>query len=130
MPEEGYSTLARDFVKGCLHKIPKMRPTYAMLLNHPWLQNFSKPPTISERDEDDAAEAAAQGLEELSIYGDDGKPFPTGENSYDEDVANWVKNAMEKKRQGLLGSFAKPALHAAPLDSVSPAAVPQADPLN
>lgn len=100
-----------------------------MLLNHPWLLSLSKPPTISEHDEDEAA--ALEGMENMNMNGDyDGKPFPTGENSYDEDVANWVKTAMERKKQGLLGSFAKPALHAAPLDSVSPAAVPQADPLN
>lgn len=107
-----------------------------MLLNHPWLLSLSKPPTISEHDEDEAAAAeaeAAEGLENLSLNGmgdNDGKPFPAGENSYDEDVAKWVRNAMERKKQGLLGSFAKPALHAAPLDSVSPAALPKADPLN
>ena len=52
---EGYSDTARDFVKGCLNKIPKLRPTYAMLLKHPWLQPFSKPETITEEAEEGPA---------------------------------------------------------------------------
>merc|ERR1711964_638873 len=92
LPEEGYSATARDFVHGCLNKIPKLRPTYSMLLAHPWLAGLSKPLTISE----------------------------------EEEVAEWVKNAMERKKRGLMGEAAKPALHAAPLDTVSPAATPEA----
>jgi mitogen-activated protein kinase kinase len=47
----------------------------------------------------------------------------SGEPIYDREVAEWVKHAMERKAAGLMGSSAKPALHAAPLDSVSPQAV-------
>lgn len=103
-----------------------MRPTYAMLLKHPWLAALSKPPTISEQDEDDAVEAGT--LE--STGGPDGMAFPSGENSFDGEVADWVKNAIERKKQGLLGSFAKPALHAAPFDSVSPTRTATTDPMN
>lgn len=126
LPEKGYSAEARDFVKSCLHKIPKMRPTYAMLLKHPWLAQLSKPPTISEQDEDDAAQA---GIID-NTTSPDGVPFPSGENSFDGEVAEWVKNAIERKKQGLLGSFAKPALHAAPFDTVSPTRTATTDPMN
>jgi mitogen-activated protein kinase kinase len=36
----------------------------------------------------------------------------------DKEVADWVKSAMERKRKGLMGEAKKPALHAAPLNSV------------
>ncbi len=117
-----------------------MRPTYSMLLQHPWLASLSKPSTISEHDEDEAAAEADAAAEPSSngegagepnnSYREDGKPFATGENSYDEDVATWVKDAIEKKIRGAMASFAKPALHAAPFDSVSPAAVKSEDPMN
>ncbi len=111
LPKEGYSDLARDFVHGCLNKIPKLRPTYSMLLAHGWLAELSKPTTISEEDEDL----------------DDGDHLPTtdgghprkemglGRGTEDEEVAEWVKNALERKKNGLMGESAKPALHAAPL---------------
>jgi mitogen-activated protein kinase kinase len=92
-----------------------------MLLKHPWLASLSKPTTISEDDED----------EEVGITNDpDGNPQPSGENSFDQEVADWVKAAMEKKKAGLMGTSAKPALHAAPFDSISPPAAPSADPLS
>lgn len=116
MPEEGFSAQARDFVRGCLNKIPKLRPTYAMLLNHGWLAPLSKPATISEEDELEE-ELDGLGLEDERS----GKP-----NSYDKEVAEWVKAAIEKKRSGKMAEAEKPALHAAPLDSVSPAVAPAA----
>lgn len=103
LPEEGYSPLARDFVRGCLHKIPKLRPTYSMLLQHGWLAELSKPKTISEEDEE-AAEAGGQ--LDLGTSGTE-----------DAEVAAWVKHAIERKKSGLMGEAQKPALHAAPLDS-------------
>lgn len=84
-----------------------------MLLNHGWLAPLSKPATISEEDE------LEEELGGLDLEGDTGKP-----NSYDKEVAEWVMAAIEKKRSGKMGEVAKPALHAAPLDSVSPAASP------
>lgn len=119
LPEEGYSPLARDFVRGCLNKIPKLRPTYSMLLNHGWLASLSKPATISEVDEDLEEDMASLGLEDGNISAHAGKP-----NSYDKEVADWVKDALERKRSGKMGVAAKPALHAAPLDTVSPIASP------
>jgi len=83
-----------------------------MLLSHGWLAPLSKPATISEEDELDE-EFEGLGLED----GHTGNP-----NSYDKEVAEWVIAALEKKRSGKMGEAAKPALHAAPLDSVSPAA--------
>jgi len=122
LPEEGYSVTARDFVHGCLNKIPKLRPTYSMLLAHPWLAGLSKPLTISEEDEDEEAEL----LTDVTDGETPKREMGAGRGTEDEEVAEWVKNAMERKRSGLMGEFAKPALHAAPLDTVSPAATPEA----
>ena len=109
LPAEGFSPLARDFVRGCLNKIPKLRPTYGMLLAHGWLAELSKPSTISEEDEDD----------------DGPGPTHVGKSgTEDDEVAAWVKNALERKKNGLMGESKKPALHAAPLDTLSPAASP------
>jgi mitogen-activated protein kinase kinase len=87
-----------------------MRPTYGALLSHPWLASLSKPQVITEEDEDE--DGTGEGMQ-LETSGTD-----------DKEVADWVKNAMERKRNGLMGEAQKPALHAAPLDSVSPAATP------
>jgi len=106
LPEEGYSPLARDFVRGCLNKIPKLRPTYGMLLQHGWLAPLSKPKPIFE-DEEGTGNVVSGSTE-------------------DEEVGEWVKIAMQRKKEGKMGESMKPALHAAPLDSVSPAASPAA----
>lgn len=87
-----------------------------MLLSHGWLSPLSKPATISEEDE------LEEDLESLDLEdAHTGKP-----NSYDKEVAEWVIAALEKKTSGKIGESAKPALHAAPLNSVSPAASPAA----
>ncbi|KAK0112964.1 hypothetical protein ONS95_014680 [Cadophora gregata] len=122
LPEEGYSATARDFVHGCLNKIPKLRPTYSMLLAHPWLAGLSKPLTISEEDEDEEAELPTGFADGEAPK----KEMGAGRGTEDEEVAEWVKNAMERKMRGLMGEAAKPALHAAPLDTVSPAVTPSA----
>jgi len=118
LPQEGYSDAARNFVSGCLNKIPNLRPTYAMLLQHAWLAPLVKPETITEEDEEDveAAKAAPSGVDGASPKG---SPQPI-EAVVDEEVAEWVNSVLEKKRNGTLGKAAqKPALHAAPLDAVS-----------
>ncbi|PVH97086.1 kinase-like protein [Periconia macrospinosa] len=118
LPEEGYSDVARNFVSGCLNKIPNLRPTYAMLLQHAWLAPLVKPETITEEDEEDveAVKAAPSGADGASPKG---SPQPI-EAVVDEEVAEWVNSVLEKKRNGTLGKAAqKPALHAAPLDAVS-----------
>ncbi|POS81316.1 MAP kinase kinase PBS2 [Diaporthe helianthi] len=117
LPAEGYSAQARDFVKSCLNKNPKKRHTYPMLLLHPWIKSLGKPETIAEEAEaeseatdNDLADAAAK---KLSIK----------EGSGDDEVALWAQEAMERKKHGLQPTSAeRPALHAAPFDSVSPAA--------
>ena len=116
MPDEGYSDASKDFVKACLHKIPKMRPTYALLLKHPWLKPLSKPPTITEvAEEGEEADRVAEAVGKVDL----------GSSTDDAEVAEWVNNVLERKAQGLDGSGpSKPALHAAPLDSVSPIASP------
>lgn len=37
LPADAYSETARDFVAGCLEKMPERRSTYAQMLKHPWL---------------------------------------------------------------------------------------------
>ena len=113
LPEDSFSDAAKDFVRGCLNKIPKLRPTYAMLLRHPWLAPLLKPPTISEEDEEAAEEA-------------DVEEKGTGPAVLDKEVADWVVNAMERRRSGKMGKKTKPALHAAPLDAV-PSPSPSAE---
>lgn len=103
LPENGFSQAARDFVRGCLNKVPKLRPTYAMLLRHFWLAPLLKPPTISEEDED------AIGNPEMEVI---------SSVTADKEVAEWVCEAMEKRRNGKMGNKTKPALHAVPLDAV------------
>ena len=101
LPADKFSEAARDFVKGSLNKIPRLRPTYAMLLRHAWLAPLMKPATISEEDEEAAEEEI---IEEAATPG-----------VIDREVAQWVTAAMERKRNGTMGNKAKPALHAAPL---------------
>ena len=109
LPTDRYSEAAIDFVRGCLNKIPRLRPTYAMLLRHAWLAPLMKPPTISEDEE--AEEAAEAGIE--SAFSQSAAP-----DTADKEVANWVKAALEKKKAGKLAVSKKPALHEAPLDAV------------
>lgn len=121
MPEEGYSDTAKDFVKACLNKIPKLRPPYAMLLKHPWLKEFSKPQTITEEAEDgDEADQVADAVGKLVL----------GSGTADAEVADWVKMVLARKASGEdVSDNARPALHAAPLDQVSPMVSPVGSPI-
>ncbi|KAF4124495.1 hypothetical protein GMORB2_5161 [Geosmithia morbida] len=116
MPETGYSDTARDFVKGCLHKVPKSRPTYAMLLKHPWLKDLSKPQTISEEaEEGEAAEKAAEAVSRMSL----------ASGTEDSEVAEWVGRMIQRNKELKgEGRSSRPALHAVSLDTVSPMASP------
>ncbi|KAL6917740.1 hypothetical protein ACHAPO_000453 [Fusarium lateritium] len=116
MPEEGYSDTATDFVRSCLHKIPKQRPTYAMLLKHPWLIDFTKPQTIAEEAEDgDEADKMAEAVGKIAL----------NSTTEDAEVADWVNGVLQKERDGLkVDGPLRPALHTAPLDSVSPISSP------
>ena len=93
-----------------------------MLLMHPWIQSLSKPETITEDAEAEAAaadNALADATGSLSLNGQ------TGAAEGDTEVAEWVVGVLDRRRQGLVtGAAQKPALHTAPLDSVSPAGSP------
>ncbi|EON62283.1 STE/STE7 protein kinase [Coniosporium apollinis CBS 100218] len=111
LPPEGFSDASRNFVAGCLNKIPHLRPTYAMLLQHAWLAPLLKPQTIAEEDEEDE-EDAENGVADLN------KEEEKEAGVVDKEVADWVKGAIERRRAGKMGKKEKPALHAAPLDAV------------
>lgn len=95
-------------------KIPKLRPTYAMLLQHAWLAPLALPATITEADEEAAERAAETG--ETMETGD--LPVTSFQNG-DDEVAKWVQEALERRRNGQTGKKVQPALHAAPLDVVA-----------
>lgn len=78
-----------------------------MLLQHAWLAPLLKPDTIAEEDE----EAAENGDGELP------ESVPQRQAFADKEVGEWVLDALDKKKKGVLGNVAKPALHAAPLDA-------------
>ncbi|PFH56502.1 hypothetical protein XA68_16411 [Ophiocordyceps unilateralis] len=118
LPKEGYSDTARDFIRGCLHKMPMMRATYAALLNHPWLKPLSKPQTINEEvEEGDEADKIAEEVGRIRL---------SGENNEDAEVGDWVKSVLKRKEEGCGNNGpSRPALHTAPLNSISP---PTGDP--
>lgn len=94
-----------------------------MLLQHPWIKALGKPETIEEEAEaeieatdNDLADVAAR---QLNI---------ATEGSGDPEVAEWCRNALEAKRKGLQPESVRPALHAVPLDTVSPAGSPLTQP--
>ncbi|KAF4435400.1 STE/STE7 protein kinase [Fusarium austroafricanum] len=117
MPEEDYSDTAKDFVKSCLHKIPMKRPTYAMLLKHPWLVEFTKPQTITEEaEEGEEVEKVAEAVGKIDL----------NSSTADNEVAEWVNGVLQREKDGLKGDGpARPALHNAPLNSVSPISSPK-----
>lgn len=122
LPSTGYSEPARAFVSSCLHKTPKMRPTYAMLMRHAWLSPLLKPPTISEADElggESLSQQTAQAALDGDASGKQNGPQPPVPETADKEVAAWVQSALQKKLSGKLGSSEKPALHAAPLDQMA-----------
>lgn len=77
------------------------------------------PVAITEEDEDAAEENA-----ETSYTGGVGaeKVMGVGRGTEDDEVAAWVKNAIERKKSGKMGFAEKPALHAAPLNASAPTA--------
>lgn len=106
-----------------------------MLLQHAWLAPLSKPTTITEEDE----EAASGPVSESENSSDAEIKTPTSEKSecdmskglklpydvIDPEVAEWVLQALEKRRLGKLAKAEKPALHAAPLDAVAAERTPR-----
>ncbi|KAJ5332737.1 uncharacterized protein N7506_006520 [Penicillium brevicompactum] len=104
LPDEGYSEEAHAFVRACLDKNPKNRPSYDMLLRHPWLAPLMQPPTESGEDappeDSDSGDAASSAITE------------------DKEVAEWVTQQLKLKADGTLQVSEKPALHAVALDQV------------
>ncbi|EAW07234.1 mitogen-activated protein kinase kinase PBS2 [Aspergillus clavatus NRRL 1] len=105
LPETGYSEEAQSFIRACLDKNASKRPSYSMLLRHPWLAPLMKPPT------------QANGADETPVPQPDTHPGPSTVTE-DEEVAAWVKERLERRQQGLLPHPEKPALHAVALDAV------------
>lgn len=104
-----------------------------MLLQHAWLAPVAKPATIMEEDEE-AAEAAAEAEARASeAFGT--APAPTGEapvqaddGFIDREVGEWLIDALDRRKRGVMGKAAKPALHAAPLDTTAAVADEVASP--
>lgn len=63
-----------------------------------------------EEDEEEA-EAAANGV--IPPQNAD-----EAEGFVDREVGEWVMGALDRRKRGVMGKAAKPALHAAPLDAV------------
>ncbi|KAK4136887.1 kinase-like protein [Trichocladium antarcticum] len=123
LPVEGFSPVAKDFVRCCLNKVAAKRHTYPMLLAHPWIKSLGKPETIAE---DAEAEEAAAGDALADVTGALNLNNPTGlVGGGDYEVAEWVRGVLDRKKNGMVGGEEnRPALHAVPLDSISPLASP------
>ena len=89
-----------------------------MLLQHAWLAPLVKPETITEEDEEAAEAAAADGGPMEQGKGILNPELEDEAGFVDREVGEWVIEAIEKKKRGVLGQHAKPALHAAPLDGM------------
>ncbi|BCS26153.1 mitogen-activated protein kinase kinase PBS2 [Aspergillus puulaauensis] len=107
LPESEYSDDAHSFVNACLDKNPQNRPSYNMLLRHPWLSSLMQPPS----------EPSNTDIPSMSLA--DGT---SGENTPpltdDQEVADWVRDRLEKRQNGLSKDADRPALHAVALDAV------------
>jgi mitogen-activated protein kinase kinase len=111
-----------------------------MLLQHAWLAPLVMPAAIMEEDEEEisddtpASETTGSESDNDSAKGSDTLNKSTAslrlpDDVIDQEVAEWVLQAVEKRRQGKLGKSEKPALHAAPLDAVaSPVAEKKGEP--
>ncbi|KAJ5491283.1 MAP kinase kinase PBS2 [Penicillium diatomitis] len=108
LPAEGFSEEAHAFVGACLDKIPKNRPSYNMLLRHPWLSPLMQPPTESASE--DIASEPSESPTRLS---------PPSNLTEDKEVAEWVIKQLARRNGGELQISEKPALHAVALDKVA-----------
>ncbi|KAK6346237.1 hypothetical protein TWF730_010566 [Orbilia blumenaviensis] len=114
LPDEGFSPQARDFVRRTLHKIPKMRPTYAALLQHPWLSEMQvTTQTITEEEEPEEGEEAPSVEQQQPAT-----PLTSGFPEVRDWVVSQLRKREEKLREGGRWGGAKPALHSVALDKV------------
>lgn len=103
-----------------------------MLLKSPWMKSLSdacetipeEPDEDGEHEESDddseddgGVEAATNGVQSLSVTA--AEP-----GVHDPVVAEWARAALERRARSGNGEKLKPALHAAPLDQVSPGLMP------
>ncbi|KAJ5624999.1 MAP kinase kinase PBS2 [Penicillium lagena] len=98
LPSTGYSEDAHNFIRACLDKNPKNRPSYSTLIRHPWLASLMQPPSEAEQ------------------HSESGDASATTE---DKEVADWVHKQKERRAQKLHPDAEKPALHAVALDKVA-----------
>lgn len=108
LPDTGYSNEAHAFVRACLDKNAKNRPSYNVLLRHPWLAPLMRPPSEVE------GEMAPQPSENPAPG-----EHPTSSMTEDKAVADWVHRQLERREKGELRTSDKPALHAVALDKVA-----------
>ncbi|EEH50563.1 STE/STE7 protein kinase [Paracoccidioides brasiliensis Pb18] len=132
LPEEGYSAEAKDFVQGCLNKIAALRPSYDLLLLHPWLSSLIQLPYYhhpSRRhrttDGDNSADGVGMDMDidmdmDIGIGAnvDPSKCTSTPLETADGEVAAWVIDALDRRARGVMGKLERPALHAVALDAV------------
>ncbi|KAI9370982.1 kinase-like domain-containing protein [Aspergillus egyptiacus] len=108
LPASDYSEDAHSFVNACLDKNPKNRPSYSMLLRHPWLSSLMQPPS-GPKDGDVPSMSLADGA-----FSEGG----TSPVTDDQEVADWVKERLALRLSGKTKLADKPALHAVALDAV------------
>ena len=82
-----------------------------------------------EEDEEAAEAAAEAGIADAGpaaevAVGDDAK-----DGFVDREVGEWLLQALDRRRRGVMGKAAKPALHAAPLDTAAAVASEVGSPL-
>ncbi|KAL4809276.1 kinase-like domain-containing protein [Aspergillus unguis] len=107
LPEADYSDDAHSFVNACLDKSPQNRPSYDMLLRHPWLAPLMQPPT-----EQSNTDIPSMSLSD-GTSGEASSPVTD-----DQEIADWVRARIEKRLSGLANDADRPALHAVALDAV------------
>lgn len=67
----------------------------------------------------DTVEALAQGTTDLSVEDETSqKSEAEAQGFIDREVGEWVIDALDRRKKGVMGMGPKPALHAAPLDRV------------
>lgn len=78
-----------------------------------------QPPTVSGAEDKDGEGASESGAEQSSSKESkpSGSVFSPSETE-DKEVAEWVKDALDRRQRGLLGVAEKPPLHAVALDAV------------
>ncbi|EGW31710.1 uncharacterized protein SPAPADRAFT_141211 [Spathaspora passalidarum NRRL Y-27907] len=105
---EIYSSKARAFVKACLQKKPELRPSYAELVEHPWLQEYrGKDPHLDATVKNRLTEIEAENTQRNSNKVNSMK------------VANIPMQNIENVQSLLRNKVKAPALHRGGLQSIN-----------